>query len=567
MEEYSNEGVRGANLLSVGGSWRQNVVSSNVSGKFIGILFFGLLCLFLGSCASLEMGVHDDNNGPQSQPLTRHAPATGSRGQQAPESPAMSTLEGPIEVSIEEALLLALENNRSLRVERLNPRIIRTFEDQERAIFDPVLTGVVSGSRERGQLESRTTRESTSSGIDVDLGVSQFFRTGTEVGIHLSTEGTWSDLYNDQYATRTGLSVTQALLRGAGLKVNLATLRQARLDTRTSHHELRAFTEALVAQVEETYWDYALAERQIDIFLESLKLAEQQLSETEEMIKIGKLAESELAAAQAEVALRREGLINTRSNLEKTRLDLLRSLNPPGRNLWQRSIIIRDRPAVPEVKLDDVESHVAVAMRMRPDLNQARLGVQRGDLEVVKTKNGLLPKMDFFITLGKTGYADSFGGSVSDIGGKSYDISAGLILEYPLRNRDAEARHRRALLSAEQAEEALENLAQLVQVDVRSAYIEVNRAREQITATAATRRLLQEKARVETEKFRVGKSTTLLVGQAQRDLVSSRISEILAIVNYLKALVELYRLEGSLLERRGIAVPGRDPVKLLLENK
>jgi outer membrane protein TolC len=109
----------------------------------------------------------------------------------------------------------------------------------------------------------------------------------------------------------------------------------------------------------------------------------------------------------------------------------------------------------------------------------------------------------------------------------------------------------------------VKNLAQLVQVDVRSAYIEVTRAKEQISATAATRALQEEKARIEAEKFRVGKSTTLLVAQAQRDLLSSRITEIETITNYLKALIELHRLEGSLLERRGIIAPGREPVRQL----
>jgi outer membrane protein len=71
--------------------------------------------------------------------------------------------------------------------------------------------------------------------------------------------------------------------------------------------------------------------------------------------------------------------------------------------------------------------------------------------------------------------------------------------------------------------------------------------------------------RVETEKFRFGKSTTLLVAQAQRDLLSSQISEVITIVNYLKAFVELYLLEGSLLERRGISLPGREPVELVFE--
>ena len=129
-------------------------------------------------------------------------------------------------------------------------------------------------------------------------------------------------------------------------------------------------------------------------------------------------------------------------------------------------------------------------------------------------------------------------------------------------NRQARSEHRRALLERNQAEEALKNVAHLVQVDVRSAYIEVMRAKEQVAATAATRALQEEKARIEKEKFRVGKSTGMLVAQAQRDLLSSRISEIQAVTNYLKSLINLYRLEGSLLERRGIRLEatGKGPV-------
>ena len=54
----------------------------------------------------------------------------------------------------------------------------------------------------------------------------------------------------------------------------------------------------------------------------------------------------------------------------------------------------------------------------------------------------------------------------------------------------------------------------------------------------------------------------LVVAQAQRDLVSSRIAEVQSVVNYLQSFVEMYRQEGSLLERRGIAGPGREPVEL-----
>jgi outer membrane protein TolC len=317
----------------------------------------------------------------------------------------------------------------------------------------------------------------------------------------------------------------------------------------------------VISDVEKTYWDYALAQERIKIFIESLNVAKKHLRETEERIRIGVLPEIELAAAQAEVALRREDLINARSEMEKIRLQLLRLLNPSGADFWDKDIAILDQPAAPEIKLDEVELHVEVGLRMRSDVNQARLQLEIGDLEIVKTKNGLLPRMDFFINLGKSAYSDSFGESIKNLDGKNYDIRAGINLEYPFFNRDVNARHQRAVLNRNQADEAVRNLTQLVQMDVRSAYIEINRAEEQVQATAATRKLQEEKLRAETEKFRVGKSTSFLVAQAQRDLTASQISEIQSIVSYLKALIELYRLEGSLLERRGIELSGPESIR------
>ncbi len=480
-------------------------------------------------------------------------------------APTIAAQRPKLELTVKDAILMTLEGNPSFRLERVNAAISETLEAQERSEFDPQLRAgyLASRKRDRGGSTSEEGIDGTrTSETSADVEISEFLPTGTEVSAGASFDRSWSDLYGDQHTTRVGLTVTQALLKGAGLAPNLANLRQARLDALASLYELRAFAEALVAQVEGTYWDFALAQREIEIFTDSLQLAQQQLKETEERIALGLLAETELAAAKAEVALRREDLINARSTLEVTRLRLLRLTSPPGPSPWNREVHIKNIPAVPEVQLDGVEAHIEVALKMRPDLNQAQLQLERGDLEIAKTRNGLLPRLDLFIGLGKTGYANSFKDSVEDLDGKRYDILAGVNLEYSLGNRENRAIHRRAILSRRLANEAIENLTQLIQLDVRSAYIEANRYKEQVAATFATRQLKQEAHRAEVEKFRVGKSTSFLVAQAQRDLVASQISEISSVVNYLKALVDLYLLEGSLLERRGILVPGKEAVDL-----
>ncbi|CAB1062941.1 Type I secretion system, outer membrane component LapE [Olavius sp. associated proteobacterium Delta 1] len=541
------------------------MMSTRCYHRLLQFFAVGGLLLVAASCTLVEERIDRTAGGPNVPADTAVHMRLESSGQPE-EIAAPKVPPGPLKVTITEAILLCLENNRSLVVQRLDPSIQQTFEDQERAVFDPAIYADVSAGRVKGERLERSgsgTEDFTTDGAEGIISLEQYFPTGTTVALEAGTQLNDASLYEDIfYTNRLGMTVTQALLRGYGTEVNLARLQQARLDTRMSEYELRGFTEFLVAEVERTYWDYALARRQIEIVEESLKVARQQLNETRELIAVGRLAKAELAAVQAEVALQEQALIEARTKKESMRLQLLRLLNPLGPGLWQREIDLIHQPTLPEIKLEVVELHVDVSMRMRPILNEARLEILRGDLELVRTQNGLLPLMDLFITLGKSGYANSFGESVRNIDKDSYDALAGVNFHYPVFNRDARARHQRALLSRDQAQKALENLSQLVEVDVRTAYIEVNRAKQQIAASSVTRMFDEQKLRTETEKLRVGKSTSFVVAQAQRDLLVSRIAEVRALASYLKALIDLYRQDGSLLERRGIVAPGREPTNL-----
>ena len=524
-------------------------------------------CLGLASCNFMEKRIDHTVGGPNPPADTTVTMAPDVQEKKVPEmppSPAMPS--GPLKITTTDAVLLSLENNRSLVVEKLNPDITKTFEDTERAVFDPKAAAEISGGRTDGEREARAGSETENFTRNEGVGIislAQYFPTGTTVTLEGATEMNDSSLYQDAfYWSRLGLTVNQAILRGYGSDVNLVRLRQARLETRMSEYELRGFTLALVAQVEETFWDYALAKRQVEIFEESLKVARQQVDETLSLIEVGRLAKSELPAVQMEMAAQEQGLINARSDRETMRLRLLRLLNPPGPDMWLRNVDLIYQPTLPEIKLDDVRSYVDMSMRMRPLINEARLRLMQNDLEVVKTKNGLLPVLDLFVSLGKSGYANSFGQSIRNITEDSYDAFVGVRFEYPIYNRAPKSRYQRATLSREQVEKSLQNLSQLVELDVRTAYVEVNRARQQIKASSTTRMFSEETLRVETEKLRVGKSTSLLVAQSQRDLLISKIAEVEALASYIKALIYLYSQDGSLLERRGIVAPGREPVNL-----
>lgn len=478
----------------------------------------------------------------------------------------LSAENGPLQVSVEEAVVLALNNNRALGLQLYGPVVAGTFEQQERAVFDPVVFGEIALTREELQQTDRATGQLfsvTGQAETYRAGVTQRLPTGTDLTLEVQQQRTDSSRTPEQQRARVGLSLTQALLRGRGLDANLARVRQAEIDTLASLYELRGFTAALVAEVERAYWDHVLAGRRIAIFEEAARVAEQQLEDVDRRIAVGVLPEPETAAARAELAFRRQGLIDAISRRELTRTNLLRLLSPESGDGWETIVDPVDEPEPPETLPDPVVDHVALGLRLRPELSEARLRVERGGLDVIQTRNGLLPRLDAFLNLGKTGYADSFGRSFTEIGGPAYEATGGLRWELPIANRAANAAHTRARATRRQAELSVENLAQLVVADVRSAHVEVERAREQIEPSATRRALQEEVVRAETAKFQVGRGTALAVAQAQRDLLQSRLDEVEAIVAYRTALIDLYRLDGSLLARRGIEAEGNEAVDLL----
>ncbi len=478
--------------------------------------------------------------------------------QRIPDEIRIGTLTGEhLDLTVEQAIGFAMANNRDLWVERINPELASALEAVERGVYDPELFGELDflhAERRDTEVDSTTTvEEQVRTG---QVGLRQVLPTGTMLELSVGQERRDVSHETQEQSSRVGLAITQSLLRGFGPTVNLVSLRQAELDTAVSTSELRGITEAILAETETSYWDYVLAGQKITIFERSLAVALQQLDEIEQGIEVGTLPRIEAAAAKAEVARREQDLIDAHSTLEERRLRLLRLITPGSRGQFDLQIRPVSSAEINPAPLVDLDDRLLLAEKSRPDLNEARLRLKQNRLQTIMTRNGLLPRLDLFINLGKTGYADSFSGSFKDLDGNNHDLSGGIRLSHYLNNRQAEGRDLAARASRRQAMAAVENLQQLVELDVRLAMNEFARTRQQISASRVTHLLQAETLKAEKERFDVGDSTGLLLAQAQRDLLLSAIVEAESVVNCRKALVALYLAEGSLLERRGIRITG-----------
>lgn len=464
---------------------------------------------------------------------------------------------GPHELFIEQSVFASLRQNRDLSVAQYVPVITQAFEQIERGVFDPELFASAAFTREQAQETARSTGAQfgvVGDDASLEAGVRQTLPTGTTVELGVTQDRSISNRAPEQQAARVGLGITQSLLRGFGPAVNLASVRQAELETAISRYELRAFVESLVAQTEVAYWRYLLAQRKIEIFERSLDVARQQADQIDQRIEVGVLPRTESAAARSEVALREQALIDARSELRAARMQLLRAMGSSLEHAEEVAIDPVSAPTFEGEELGDASDRVRIAAQLRPELAEARLRLDQKRLETVRTRNGLLPRLDFFIAFGKTGYADTFDTSFRELDGPNHDWTVGATLSQAIGRTTARGQHAAAVASRQQSAAAIDNLSQLVELDVRLAVNGAQRAREQIAATATTRQLQEQTAQAEQERFDVGSSTALLVAQAQRDLLAARIAEVEAIINYRIALVQLYLAEGSLLERRGVQV-------------
>ncbi|MES1950857.1 Outer membrane efflux protein [Salinisphaera sp. S4-8] len=495
-----------------------------------------------------------------------HTPATRSAPVATNDDLAALGTRNRLELSVETAVGMALENNPSLAAQRLQPLIAGTFAAVERAVFDPSVFARIETSREVAERVSEDIQQNFAVRNDTErarAGIRQTLPTGTELELSLTQDLSESSRSPRQASTRVGLTLTQALLNGFGIASNLVALRQARADTLASAYELRAFVTALVADVEATYWDYLGARRRIDILENALNVAEQQSREARLRIEAGTVARVEQAAFAAEAARRRQDLIDGRAEADRLRIRLLQLISAPDGLRYERAVEPSTDVITDAAPLDAPSDYVALAERRRPELNQARLDIARNELDVVATRNGLLPRLDLFVTLGQTGFARHYGGAYENLdGGDTYDLSGALEFEYPLGNRAGHALDRRAKASLRQAWASLDNLQRVIEAEVRYALIEAERAAAQIEATAATVRLQHDTLAAEQARFDVGRSTGLLVAQAQRDLLAAELDRIDAFIAYRQALIDLHVADGSLLTRRLVDTPGELPPAL-----
>ncbi len=435
-------------------------------------------------------------------------------------------------------------------------------------------TGTGTGS---GTAGGTVTTPQTLNFISLNVAYIQGFSTGAEVEaiVNNAPEATYGSVAQlDPFSTpSTSVSVTQPLLRGRGRDVNLRFLRVARTNQKISRLLFEQQVLETVYGVSRLYYDLVSLGENVTVQEESLRAATKQRQDDQDQVAQGTLAPIELTRAQAVESSTHFALTQSQG-LYKTeeiilRNQLLRTASPAFTAQFDE-IVPTDTITVPtELEPLDVPSLIQQGLARRPDLAQAQLQVQTGQIQSAASRNEALPQLNVYANFqdrgsseqpyeltGSTGTGQANVPEELSLGGLrvSTIYQAGVQLTLPLRNRVAEADAARDSVQVRQVQARTEKLAQGVRQDVETAVVALQTSDASYRAAVASRDYQVALLDAERDRLSVGQSTDLAVLQDEAFLAQARSTEIAARSNYMKARIELDHALGDLLEKNHIAL-------------
>ena len=510
---------------------------------------------------------------------------TGEPGAQQPASAAVGEARPVIPLTLDDAVKFALERNLDISVQRLNPEINDIAIASINSVYHPALTSTISDAKNVNTPTSQLQLSSGGSGVtqstlNYNGGIAQSIKWGGgsyQVALNNSRGTTTSNnaLFNPQFQSTWSGIYTQPLLRNFRIDSTRQQLEVTKINRDISDVQLRATITNTLSNVRNAYWDYVFAVEAVEVAEKSLELASKLVQDNQTRVEIGTMAPIDVVQAQSEQATRRQALVTAQSTMRTTELALKRLIVSGTQDAnWAARIDPTDRPDFRAEPID-IDAAVRRALSERTDLEIAKKNILSNDVTLKYLQDQMRPQADLQATYGLAGIGGTnFVRNNSLLGSPITQINQGGIsdafrslfqnqfprwtvavnISYPLGVSSQEASVARARVQLNQVQAQMKQIELQVATDVTNAAIQAQNTAEAVQASQAARELSQKKLEAEQSKFEVGMSTNYFVVQAQRDLADAQNSELRAVLNYRKALVELERLQQTTLQSLSVTV-------------
>jgi HAE1 family hydrophobic/amphiphilic exporter-1 len=514
-----------------------------------------------------------------------------------------------VTLTLQEAVAMALENNREIEIERLNVQKNEFDLKAARGVYDPTLNTSIFYDR-------RTTPVASllAGGEDGKLKTTDFAGTakltqrvpwqgGSVQATFDQNRATTGNLFyslNPQFTSSLNIEFTQPLFRNRKIDAERRQIKIAkrRLDLSDSQFRQRAIE--IISQVERAYWDLVFARRDEEIKRESVELARTQLEHNQRLVAQGTLAPVDVVSARVEVERRTDEAEAAVEAIQRAE-NALKSLMLASGEMWNAELAPVEQPQLDSSAALPFDDAIKLAFKNRPEMEQYRLRGELNKVDVDYFRDQTKPQIDLVAGYGAFGLAGKeraaanpiaasqeqlfarvnqlsqlaglsplppfafgptpekfiggYGQSLGNLFGNDYRAwRVGVSINLSLRNRTAKAHLGRALVESKQIDVERERAEQLIEVEVRNGLQAVETARRRVEAAKNSRENAELQYTSEQRKFDAGQSTNYFILDRQNALSAARGRELKALTDYTKAAAELQRAMSTTLANKNVAL-------------
>jgi outer membrane protein len=352
--------------------------------------------------------------------------------------------DGKLELSLQEAVELALENNLDIVVQRYNPWFADTGILKAKAggfggaipgaffggssannpliNFDPIITSTL-GVDDRNVPVNNPLTSGTGTGLSAlarltihtstfNSQYSQGFETGTTFFTTFnntrSSSTSLANLFNPSVQSSIFVGFQQQLLNGFGRAVNGRNIRIAKNNRKIADW---AFTQQAITTVTNTitsYWELVFARENVKVQQQAVTVAEKLYNDNKKQLEIGTMAPLDVTRAESELATDRQNLIVAQTVKLQNEQILKNAIskNPLAPSFVNVELVPTDLPGRPEtIEAPTFEEAVKEAFGKRPELQEQALNLLNGEIDVKATRNALLPIATLSAQYGSVGLA------------------------------------------------------------------------------------------------------------------------------------------------------------------
>jgi outer membrane protein TolC len=423
-------------------------------------------------------------------------------------------------------------------------------------------------------------------------GVQQGYWTGTTVSLGLSSvfgsrQNAVTALYNPIDTAQVSLSITQNLLNGFGLAVNKRSYHKAQNNLKSADLTVKNQAITTVAGVVNLYWALVTFNDELKVSQQTLQLDTQLYDDNKKRADLGAVAPIDIIQAEADMKRAQQDVVQRESQVLQQEMILKNYITRGGLDtpaVAIARIIPTDHIDIPpQEAVIPWQDLVAEAIAHRPEIEQNQIALENSRLDLLGTKNNLLPTLSVSATLANSGQAGSvnsagivpilnanqqitgyrpltaadvnpfllggYGTALSQVFDRNFpNYNIAFTLTVPIRNRSAQADQITAELNYRQSEIQDRQLHNSIKLAVMNNWTTLRNARAAYDTSVVARKLADETLAGTRRKYELGTATILDVVIAQRDDTTSRLSEVDALNQLQNARTSMDQSLGKILD-------------------